>query len=119
VLASLVTLLLVGAALASKLAACGGCYNEFMVTDLRTEPATACLALSASTVDVCTADYTVSIRNDCTDPLIVGTRTIGPGTSSSIRGNEVPSDASGRHSLAATLGATSVTISWVLVDTSP
>jgi hypothetical protein len=117
-LASASLVVVCGVAAVPEIVACGGCYNEFMVADLRTEPATACLMLGASEVDQCTADYDVIVQNGCVEDLTIGSQTIGAGASGRIRGADVPTDAAGRHSVEGMVGAAPVTISWVLVDTS-
>jgi len=46
---------------------CGGCYNDEEVTDLRTEPASACLMLSSGGVNPCTGEYNIFIDNACAE----------------------------------------------------
>ena len=107
-----------GIVVVPEMLACGGCYNEYEVTDLRTEPATACISLSASEVDVCTGGYDVSVQNGCVEDLTIGSDTIAAGSSGTLRGSDVPTDEGGRHSVDGMVGAAPVTISWVLRDTS-
>ena len=116
---------LAAAALASALialpSACGGCYNDEEIKDLRTEPAADCLVLSTGGVDPCTGEYTISIENDCAESLALFSRgdgtfeeTILPGASSSLSGSR--SEARGQtRAFAGVLGTTSIEILWRFV----
>jgi len=96
---------------------CGGCYNDYAVVGLASDPTTTCLGLSSTEVDPCTGDYDVLITNGCTDTLTLGSVTITPGASGRVSGQGATTGTDGRRSYPGTLGSQTITLYWYHSET--
>lgn len=99
---------------------CGGCYDDFVVEDLRTTPASDCVMPSASAVDTCNGGYSVTVMNGCASDLVLDGQTITPNGSFMFpRGSGEGAAEDGRYALDGTLDGAAFRVSWILTDTSP
>lgn len=95
-------------------AACGGCYVDDEVADLRSEPPSDCLVLTANSPDVCTGDYDIDIQNNCAETLTLASVVIAPGSAGNVAGGTAESK-DGTHMLTGTLGSDPMKVLWRLV----